>query len=136
MKMFPRVREIVDPFGDVVRVTVEPHPGGALVMLEQPEAPRAGKVMLDTYGADILLGFIMSARLAAPGEMLEEEIGGTFPTRFQLDAIPAAAVIIDQINDEKPFRLAAPLWDRVYAELCLVCAHAREIERRNQASMH
>lgn len=134
--MFPRVREIVDPFGDVVRITVEPHPRGALVMLEQPETPGAGKVMLDTYGADILTGFIMSARLAVPGEMVEEEIGGTFPTRFQLDIIPAAAVIIDQINDEKPFRLAAPLWDRVYAELCLVCAHAREIERRNHAYIH
>ncbi|GGB74387.1 hypothetical protein [Blastomonas aquatica] len=134
--MFPRVREIVDPFGDVVRITVEPHPAGALVTLEHPEVPGAGKVMLDGYGADILVGFIMSARLAVPGEMPEEEIGGTFPTRFQLDIIPAAAVIIDQINDEKPFRLAAPLWDRVYAELCLVCAHAREIERRKHAYIH
>lgn len=132
---FPRTREIADPFGDVVRISIEPHPGGALIIIDQPKAFHTGKVMLDAYGVDVLLGYIMSARLAVPGEMIEEEIGGAFPTRFQLDPAPTA-VIIDQINDEEPLRIAAPLWDRLYAELCLVCAHARELERRRQAYLH
>lgn len=133
---YPRVREIADPFGEVVRISVEPHPRGALVLIDRPDAEDAGKVMLDAYGADILLGYIMSARLAVPGTMPEEEIGGAFPTRFQLEPEPDAAVIIDQINDEEPFRIAAALWDRVYAELCLVCAHARELGRRQQSYIH
>lgn len=134
--IFPRIREIADPFGEMVRISVEPHPGGALVLIECPEAKRSGKAMLDAYGADILLGFIMSARLAVPGTMPEEEIGGAFPTRFQLEAEPAAAIIIDQINDEEPLRIAAALWDRVYADLCIVCAHARELGRQRQANLH
>ena len=133
---FPRIREIADPFGDVVRISIEPQPRGALIVIDQPEGFHTGKVMLDAYGVDVLLGYIMSARLAVPGEMLEEEIGGAFPTRFQLDPEPSAAIIIDQINDEEPFRIAAPLWDRVYAELCLVCAHAREFDRRRPAPLH
>lgn len=133
---FPRIREIADPFGDVVRISIEPHPGGALIIIDQPETFGAGKVMLDAYGVEVLLGYIMSARLAVPGEMLEEEIGGAYPTRFQLDPEPSSAVIIDQINDDEPLRIAAPLWDRVYAELCLVCAHAREFERRRPAYLH
>ncbi|WP_284052226.1 hypothetical protein [Stakelama marina] len=115
---------------------MEPHPGGALVVIDRPDSPRAGKVMLDAYGADILLGYIMSARLAVPGEMPEEEIGGAFPTRFQLENEPASAVIIDQLHQPRPFHIPAPLWDRVYAELCLVCAHARELERRRAARVH
>ena len=134
--MFPRVREIADPFGEVVRISVEPHPGGALVIMEKPQMASKGRVMLDAYGADILVGYIMSARLAVPGEMPEEEIGGQFPARFQLDNEPAPAVIIDQLHADQPFRIPAPLWDRVYAEMCLVCAHARELERRRSANVH
>ena len=92
--------------------------------------------MLDAYGVDILLGYIMSARLAVPGKMPEEEIGGAFPTRFQLEPEPAAAVIIDQLNDEIPLRIPAALWDRVYADLCIVCAHARELGRRPQSPLN
>ena len=132
---FPRIREIADPYGEVVRISVEPHPGGALVLLDRPDAEDAGRVMLDAYGADILLGYIMSARLAVPGELLEEEIGGAFPTRFQLEADPPA-IVIDQINDEEPLKIATSLWDRVYADLCIVCAHARELGRRRQAYLH
>ena len=134
--IFPRVREIADPYGEVVRISVEPHPGGALVLIDRPDAPQAGKAMLDGYGADVLLGYIMSARLAVPGTMPEEEIGGLFPARFQLEPEPDAAIIIDQINDEEPLRIAAALWDRVYADLCIVCAHARELGRRRQAYLH
>ena len=133
---FPRVREIADPFGEVVRISVEPHPRGALVLIDRPGAADAANVMLDAYGADILLGYIMSARLAVPGTMPGEEIGGAFPTRFQLEPEPDAAIIIDQLNDEEPLRIAATLWDRVYADLCIVCAHARELGRLQQPYLH
>ena len=134
--IFPRIREIADPYGEVVRISVEPHPRGALVLIDRPDAEEAGKVMLDSYGADILLGYIMSARLAVPGMMPGEEIGGAFPTRFQLEPEPDAAIIIDQINDEEPFRISAVLWDRAYADLCIVCAHARELTRQWQPHLH
>jgi|TARA_R100000049_G_C1955640_1_gene109684 hypothetical protein len=133
---FPRIREIADPYGEVVRISVEPHPGGALILIDRPNAPQSGQVMLDAYGADILLGYIMSARLAVPGTMPEEEIGGAFPTRFQLEPEPEAAVIIDQLNAEEPLRIVLALWDRVYAELCIVCAHARELGRGRQSYLH
>ncbi|ALG60242.1 hypothetical protein ABC955_05965 [Citromicrobium bathyomarinum] len=133
---FPRIREIADPYGEVVRISVEPHPGGALILIDRPNAPQSGQVMLDAYGADILLGYIMSARLAVPGTMPEEEIGGAFPTRFQLEPEPEAAVIIDQLNADEPLRIVLALWDRVYAELCIVCAHARELGRGRQSYLH
>lgn len=133
---FPRIREIADPYGEVVRISVEPHPGGALILIDRPNAPQSGQVMLDAYGADILLGYIMSARLAVPGTMPEEEIGGAFPTRFQLESEPEAAVIIDQLNADEPLRIVLALWDRVYAELCIVCAHARELGRGRQSYLH
>lgn len=134
--LFPRIREIADAFDTVVRISVEPHPGGALVIIDRPDLPNAGKVMLDAYGAEILVGFIMSARLAVPGEMPTEEIGGAFPTRFQLDYGPDVSVIIDQLQNSKPFHLPEALWDRTYAEMCIVCAHARELERRRVARVH
>ncbi|MXP10431.1 hypothetical protein GRI68_09605 [Altererythrobacter halimionae] len=134
--MFPRVREIADPFGGVVRISIEPRPGGALVVIDRPDAETPANVTLDTYGADILLGYIMSARLAVPDEMPEEEIGGAFPTRFQLEPHPEAAIIVDQLNDEEPLRIPVTLWDRIYADLCIVCAHARELARKRQSSLH
>ena len=133
---FPRIREIADPYGEVVRISVEPHPGGALILIDRPKAPHSGQFMLDAYGADSLLGYIMSARLAVPGTMPEEEIGGAFPTRFQLEPEPEAAVIIDQLNADEPLRIVLALWDRVYAELCIVCAHARELGRGRQSYLH
>ncbi|GAB5349251.1 hypothetical protein [Alteriqipengyuania sp. 357] len=132
---YPRIREIADPYGEVVRISVEPHPGGALILIDRPDDEDAGRIMLDAYGVDILVGYIMSARLAVPGEMLEEEIGGAFPTRFQLEVEPVG-IVIDQINEEEPLRIPAALWDRVYADLCIVCAHARELGRRRHAHFH
>lgn len=137
--MFRRVREIADPFGSVICISVEPHPNGALVVVDRPARHGLNahhKVMLDAYGADILLGFIMSARLAVPGDMPEEIIAGAFPARFRLVNKPAALVVIDQLNQPGSLRLPETLWDRLYAELCLVCAHARELERRSAALIH
>ena len=33
--IFPRIREIADPYGEVVRISVEPHPRGALVLIDR-----------------------------------------------------------------------------------------------------
>ncbi|AXK44165.1 hypothetical protein DVR09_16990 (plasmid) [Erythrobacter aureus] len=134
--MFPRVREISDSFGATMRMSVEPNPSGALVVIDWMDKPHAGKLILDGYGADMLLGFIMSARLASPGSMPEEVVDGKYPTRFQLEAEPEAAVVVDQLHGAGPFYIPASLWDRTYAELCLVCAHAREMVRRCEARIH
>ena len=134
--MFPRIRDITDPFGSILRVIVEPQPSGALVVIERPAAGSSGHAMLDIYGSEILAGFIMCARLTTPNVMPDEEIGGDFPTRFQLSTERGTCVIIDQLSSETPFRIPAAFWERLYAELCIVNAHARELGRRQSARSH
>ena len=82
--MFPRIREITDAFGGKLRVSVEEHPSGALVVLERPDMKDRPRILLDGYGTDILAGYIMSARLAVPHGLPDEHVDGTFGTRFEL----------------------------------------------------
>lgn len=133
--MFPRIREITDAFGGRLRVSVEEHPSGALVVLERPDLAGRPRVLLDGYGVDILSGYIMSARLAVPHPLPEEHVDGTFSTRFTLGLEPSAALTLSQ-DDNAPLEIAAPFWDRLYAELCLVAAHARELARRAETRVH
>lgn len=134
--IFPRIREISDSFGTTIRVSVEPDPTGALVVIDRLDRKEQPKVVLDSYGADILLGFIMSVRLAVPGEMTLEEIDGRFPTRFGLECGREPAILVDQLHSDGPFRIPASLWDRTYADLIIVCAHAREMVRRKETRIH
>lgn len=133
--MFPRIREITDAFGGRLRVSVEEHPSGALIVLERPDIASRPRVMLDGYGVDVLAGYIMSARLSVPHELPDEHVDGTFATRFQLGLDPCAMVSLSQIGSEV-LEITAPFWDRFYAELCLVSAHARELVRRADARVH
>ena len=41
-----------------------------------------------------------------------------------------AGVVIEQ-EDRFPLAIDAPLWDRLYAELCLVVAHGRALAHRD-----
>lgn len=127
--MFPRIREITDAFGARLRVSVEQHPAGALVMLELADQHRPLRISLDRYGAEVLWGYIMAVRLAVPGSLPEERIGGQFPSRLCLRRHPRAALVVVQAEAERPFEIAATFWDRLYAELSVVIAHAREFER-------
>lgn len=133
--MFPRIREITDPFGLRLRVSVEPHPGGALVALERPDITQRPRILLDGYGAELLAGFIMAARLALPHALPEEQLDGPFAARFALRQAPEAGIAIGQPG-AAPFDIPAPFWDKLYAELCLVVAHARELGRRREAQVH
>lgn len=134
--MFPRIREITDAFGSRLRVSVEEHPSGALVVLERPDLNSRPRVLLDGYGVDVLAGYIMSARLSAPHPLPDEHVDGNFTARFRMETDPATALMLDQTEHGTPFELPAPFWDRLYAELCLVIAHARELSRRAEARVH
>ena len=133
--MFPRIREITDAFGGRLRVSVEEHPTGALVVLERPDMSERPRILLDGYGVDVLSGYIMSARLSVPHPLPEEHVDGTFGTRFQLGLEPAASLALSQAG-HPALDIPAPFWDRLYAELCLVTAHARELGRRAEARVH
>jgi hypothetical protein len=134
-QVFPRIREITDAFGGRLRVSVEEHPTGALVVLERPDVSERPRVLLDGYGVDVLSGYIMSARLAVPHALPEEHVDGTFGTRFELGLEPAASLRL-RPSDGAGIEIPAPFWDRLYAELCLVAAHARELGRRAEAKVH
>ena len=128
--MFPRIREITDSFGERLRVSVEAHPGGALVVLERPDVMGRPRVLLDGYGAEVLAGYVMSARLSVPNALPDERIDGAFGTSFALALDPCATLYLSQRASDMPLDIPAPFWDRLYAELCLVIAHARELCRR------
>ncbi|MBC9032567.1 hypothetical protein IAG41_09200 [Sphingomonas sp. JC676] len=133
--MFPRIREITDAFGGRLRVSVEEHPSGALVVLERPDMAGRPRVLLDGYGVDVLSGYIMSARLSVPHELPDEHVDGMFGTRFRLGLEPCATLALTQ-SSAGAMEIPAPFWDRLYAELCLVAAHARELGRRAEARVH
>jgi hypothetical protein len=133
--LFPRIREITDAFGGKLRVSVEEHPSGALVVLERPDLSGRPRILLDGYGTDVLAGYIMSARLAVSHGLPDEHVDGMFRTRFALKIEPCAALALSQSGDAR-LDIPAPFWDRLYAELCLVTAHARELARRAEARVH
>lgn len=133
--MYARTRDIEDALGTRLRVSVAPHPDGAMVTLERRDQLHRPSILLSLYGAEILSGFLMSARLSMPEAMPDEAAEGRFSARFHLDCAPAARVVVEQ-EDAFPLIIDAPLWDRLYAELCLVTAHGRELARRGEASLH
>lgn len=133
--MFPRIREITDAFGGRLRVSVEEHPSGALIVIERPDLNGRPRILLDGYGVDVLAGYIMSARLSVPQGLPDENVDGMFATRFRLELDPSAALELTQ-EGAAELEIAAPFWDRLYAELCIVAAHARELTRRAEARVH
>ena len=134
--MFPRIREITDPFGMMLRISVEPHPSGALVALERSDQAGRPSVLFDCYGTELLSGYIMAARLALPDALPEESCGGRFPSQLRLTQAPKTSIEIRQSEAKEHFEIPAPFWDKLYAELCMVLAHARELSRASAASVH
>ncbi|MCB2014200.1 MAG: hypothetical protein R3E11_03325 [Sphingobium sp.] len=133
--MYSRTRDITNDLGACLRVTVASHPSGALVTLERRDQQHRPSISLNLYGAELLLGFIMSARLAGPDMLPDEATDTPFSSRFHLDYQPTARVVVEQ-DESFPLVIDAPLWDRLYAELCLVTAHGRELARRAEMSLH
>lgn len=129
--MFPRIREITDPFGARLRISVEAHPGGALVMFDRPDRDHYPQAMLDGYGAEVLSGYIMAARLALPNPLPDETVDGAFASCFSLTQTDKVALVLTQKNPRAPFEIPAQFWDRLYAELSVIIAHSRELSRRS-----
>lgn len=124
-----RIRELTDPFGLRLRVSVEPHPKGALIALERHDAAGRPRVLLDSYGGELLSGFIMAARLALPHPLPAERCQGLFPAEISLTHEPKVSICIRQQENGTVLEIPAPFWDKLYAELCLVIPHAREFTR-------
>lgn len=129
--MFPRIREITDSFGARLRVSVESHPAGALVVFERPDRAQYPQAMLDGYGAEVLCGYIMAARLALPNPLPDEIVDGAFASCFSLAQIDQASLLLTQKNTARPFEIPSQFWDRLYAELSVIIAHSRELGRRS-----
>ena len=129
MSVPSRIRELTDPFGMRLRVSVEPHPKGAVIVLERHDSSATPRVLLDGYGGELLSGFIMAARLALPHPLPDERCGGSFPSELSLTHDPKVSIRIRQIQTGDTLEIPAPFWDKLYAELCLVIPHAREFTR-------
>ena len=74
--MFTRTRDIGDDAGARLRISVAPHPAGAMVTLERRDQRHRPSIWLNLYGAEILSGFLMSARLSTPHPMPDETTEG------------------------------------------------------------
>lgn len=134
--MFRRVREIVDPSGDRLRVSVGTLAGRAVTIIDLPTRGTASRIVLDAYGTELLGGYIMSARLALPHGLPDEQVAGDCHTRFELVREPASTIRITQNGCAAGVEIAQPFWDKLYAELCMVVAHARELGRQVSVSIH
>jgi hypothetical protein len=129
--VLPRIREITDPFGLILRISVEPHPIGALVALERADQAERPSVLLDCYGAELLSGYIMAARLALPHALPDERCGGQFPSEMRMARDPSTSIEIRQTEAGQLFEIPALFWDKLYAELCMVLAHVRASSHRS-----
>jgi hypothetical protein len=134
--VFPRIREIVDESGHRLRVSVELDRGGALVTLEHPDCPDTPRVVLDPYGAELLGGYLMSARLALPHGLPDEDVERGLAHRLRLVVAPSPRIEVSQSITANPFQIPARYWDKLYAELCLVVAHTRDLAWRAPMRVH
>lgn len=130
MRVFARATEITDSLGGRLKVCLEDQAQGAVILLERPDLRGRPRAQLDGYGAELLWGYIMAARIAGPHLLPDECTQGACATRLRLIAEPRPAISIIQADLERPFDIPATLWDQLYAQLCLVMAHVRELGRR------
>jgi len=134
--MFPRIREIIDAGGARLRVSVEAHPSGALVLFDRPDRAHYPQAMLDGYGTEVLCGYIMAARLALPNPLPDETVDGAFGARFSLTQTRTVSLVLTQTGAQAAFEIPPQFWDRLYAELSVVIAHSRELGRRSARRLH
>lgn len=127
-----RVREMEDAFGMVMTLSVEPHPGGATILIERCDTQQM--VVMDAYGAEILAAMLLLARMNSPDPVPDEQLDGRFPLHIALIVEPSPQIVI-VANDGSDIQIPVHLWDRLYLELMLASAHAREMERRS-VSVH
>lgn len=129
-----RIRDIEDGFGNCLRVGVAAHPTGAVITLERLDQSDHPAVMLSQFGGELLTAFILVARLSVPHPAPDEIVHGPFPATFRLVFGRTPIIVIDQDDSQDSVEIGVPLWDRLYAELGLVNAHARDIARRSEGA--
>lgn len=134
--VFPRIREIVDENGERFRVSVAVDEGGALITLEHPVEPDGLWVVLDPAGAELLGSYLMSARLALPLGLPDESMEQGLVRCFRLVVEPSPHIEVTCGTVGTPFRIPARYWDKLYAELCIVVAHTRNLGRHVTVRIH
>ena len=124
--IFSRSREIIDAFGLRLQLRAERHPGAMSVTFARPDLSGRPHLTLDQYGADVLAGFVMSARLAGKGDLPDEHLAGPHGIVLRLVRDPVSAILVEKPSGPA---LAIPsgLWDRLFAELCIILAHGRSM---------
>ncbi|GAA4009833.1 hypothetical protein GCM10022280_03610 [Sphingomonas swuensis] len=123
-----RIRDIVHASGRRLRIGLDR--GSAdeamVIQLSDPERPGKEPVLLDLYGAELLAGFLMNARLATRGELADEMCGGLLGCRLRL-ASDGGEAAVELFQHAEALRVPQPFWDRLYAELTLALAHGRHL---------
>ncbi len=129
----PRIREIIDATGVRLRVTVERGAGGPSVLLTRPDLDAERR--LDLHGADLLCGYLVAARLAGRQQLPDETSWGPRAATFSLSHDPVVRIEVRRHPlDETALTIPATMWDRLYAELCIVSAHARALHGARAAA--
>jgi hypothetical protein len=134
--VFPRIREIVDENAERLRVSLTDDFGGALITLERPDGAEPPRIVLDPRSAELLSSFIMSARLALPHGLPDEDSEQGLARRFRLIVSPTPLIEVTQGAARDPFQIPSRYWDKLYAELCLVVAHTRDLGWRLPVRTH
>lgn len=124
-----RIRELADDRGTILRISIDQWRAGAAILLERRDLPGNPHVILDTYGAELLSGFIIASRLALPDGLDPEWVTGDFGTEFQLHHEDPPTILLRQPGNRRQIWLPMDFWDRLYAELGLVLPHARALGR-------
>lgn len=122
----PRIREIIDATGIRLRVTIDTGARGPSIRLSRPDLD--AEVRLDTHGADLLCGFLVAARLAGRQQLPDETSFGPLAATFSLTHDPVVRIEVRRhLLDDAMLTIPSTMWDRLYAELCIVGAHARAL---------
>ncbi|WP_010219809.1 hypothetical protein [Sphingomonas sp. PAMC 26621] len=101
------------------------------MLFDRPDRARYPQAALDGYGAEVLCGYIMAARLALPNPIPDEIVDGAFASRFSLSHRDVVSLVLTQTGARARFEIPPQFWDRLYAELSVVIAHSRELGRRS-----
>ncbi|GGO96969.1 hypothetical protein [Stakelama pacifica] len=133
---FIRIRELVDTSGVRLRLGIENGPTGMQIALERCDLESPTMVKLDNYGAELLCGFVMAARLAGNEGLAAEKAWGPYSATFSAFQGDARRIEIAQADAVDPVAIPVSLWDRLFAELCIVSAHGRAIASSTPITVH
>lgn len=129
----PRIREIIDATGIRLRVTIDSGARGPSIRLGRPDLD--AEVRLDVHGADLLCSYLVAARLAGRQQLPDETSLGPLAATFSLSHDPVVRIEVRRhLLDDVMLTIPATMWDRLYAELCIVGAHARALSSLSAAA--